>query len=515
LEMCAGSLPQGNMPENSASTKELAFASPTLSFFEVKALVEKIAPKVLLKFDGDVATGNVASGQKGRYLVASRAIQAGEVVLSERPLFQGSTEAERSRKVYSQDFLAKLETSEDNEEEDFEDDCFHPRSPLVDCVAGVLLSKKNAASPEDVSEAAYMRLRQLGALSRAAVKQPVPDGAAEDLFAALPSDIQALTSEEELHGILHILSSNRFGNTSAAGIDLMFAGSMFEHSCAPNCFVGSVLTASGPDAERSYRALRDVAEGEALSIDYLLLPDSYFPTSERLQILSGWGFACKCQRCTNLVEIERSFICPACNEHELCPRGAGPSCQDLLCRSCGQPAEASYASRCFAREASLLPKTDEGEDSAGTETAEEADSGFLGKYHYLVFQALWAQVAPGVPEDPEDWPGFLQALEALIAAVARLYENEQHPLLLDLFHLGALVTQSTSLKGIEAQGSYLIKEHAVLQRYYPEEAARQDAEIMALVQGKGPWTEAEEQAQESKPEEPSAQTEDSGLGEMD
>mmetsp|Transcript_78510 Transcript_78510/g.138283 ORF Transcript_78510/g.138283 Transcript_78510/m.138283 type:complete len:505 (+) Transcript_78510:76-1590(+) len=504
------------MPEN--STKKLAFASPPLSFLEVKALVQKIAPKVRLEFDGDVTTGNVGPGQKGRYLVANCALQAGEVVLSERPVFQGSTDAERSRKVYSQAFLAKLETSED-EEEDFEDDCFHPRSPLVDCVAGVLLSKKNASTAdEDVSELAKTRLRQLGALCRAAVKQPVPEGAAEDLWSALRPDIQELTSEEELRGILHILSSNRFGNTMAAGMDLMFAGSMFEHSCVPNCFVGSVQPASGHE-ERSYRALRDVAEGEALSIDYLLLPDSYFPTSERLKTLSGWGFTCTCQRCTTLAEVERSFICPACNEHELCPRGTGPSDQELVCRSCGKHASASYASRCFAREASLLPKTD-GDDStvAEAEEPDEADSGFLGKYHYLVFQALWAQVAPGVPDEAEDWPDFLQQLEALIAAVVRLYGDERHPLLLDLFHLGALVTQSTTVKGIEAQGSYLQKEHSVLQRCYPEEAARQDEEIMALVQGKGPWT--ADEAADTKPESNGyskaiAEPEDSGLGEMD
>lgn len=44
------------------------------------------------------------------------------------------------------------------------------------------------------------------------------------------------------------------------------AGSIFEHSCLPNCFLGP------PSDPQSYRALRDISEGEPLSIDYLNFP---------------------------------------------------------------------------------------------------------------------------------------------------------------------------------------------------------------------------------------------------
>ena len=45
------------------------------------------------------------------------------------------------RKVYSDTFLEKL-----NAFEDFKEDCFHPRSPLIDCIAAVLLCKMRLGS---------------------------------------------------------------------------------------------------------------------------------------------------------------------------------------------------------------------------------------------------------------------------------------------------------------------------------------------------------------------------------
>eukprot|EP00440_Ansanella_granifera_P040017 gb/GFBE01043402.1/.p1 GENE.gb/GFBE01043402.1/~~gb/GFBE01043402.1/.p1 ORF type:complete len:494 (+),score=113.73 gb/GFBE01043402.1/:1-1482(+) len=460
-----------------------------LPFEEVKRLVEKVAPKLKLEFDGNVGTGVPGPGQKGRYVVARSAIEAGEVILSERPLFYGSTDATKSQKVYTQAFLDSSEVEE--EEEDFEDDCFHPRSPLVDCVAGVMLAKQlaaDASSDKERREVASLSLRQLSSLSRTAVSDAMPRTVSEDLFSVLKPELQALTSEDELCGILHVLSSNRFG-TSSSSMELMFAGSMFEHSCLPNCFVGTWRHPTAPDdLPQTYRALRDIAAGEAVSIDYLSLPGGYFPSVDRAKTLSGWGFACTCKRCTELPELERSFVCPACGAPELCPRRPGGGESELQCQSCGKTPEAEYAARCFAREASLNPdgpedgKTVEGIAEKQTENDEGGEFGLLGRFHYLVFQALWANVAPGLPEDAEDIPPLREAVEALIAGVSRLYKSETHPSLLDLYHLGALLTQGN----LEAQKSFLEREHAVLKRFYPEESERQDAEIMALVQGNGP-----------------------------
>ncbi|CAE8589986.1 unnamed protein product [Polarella glacialis] len=480
-----------------------------LSLQEVKQLVEKASASSQLEFDGDATTGLAGKGQKGRFLVARHPLKAGDVILSERPLFRGCMDGLQSRKAYVEAFTSKLDSKdgEGEEEADFEDDCLHPRSPLLDCVAGVILAKHQArdAEEEEQRAGAQLRLRQLGSLSRAAVDDPVPEGLAKDVLDVLKPELAALTSEEELRSIVHILGSNRFGNTDGQ-LDLMFTGSMFEHSCLPNCFVGtwrasdpySSFSASG-DGPRTYRVLRDVAEGEALSIDYLLLPGGYQPTALRAEILSRWGFSCTCPRCTCLPELERAFVCAACGAAELCPEqprpalppGASSPVEEsrLLCRACGKEAEADYAIRCLEKEASLLrvrngQETPEGSSSdQGEKVDEQAD--LLGQSHYLVFQVLWSEVASGPPDEDattEELYAFRCALEAVIEGVARLYDNDHHPLLLDLYHLGAWVTTGY----LEAQRSFLDHEHEIVCRYYPEEGTRHDAEIMALVQGKGP-----------------------------
>lgn len=486
------------MPETSACVP--GFAAPALSFEEVKRTVEKASPNLRLGFDGDLSTGATGPGKKGRYLVARCAVKTGDLILSERPLFQGDTDGTRSSKVYVESFLADLYDPAGALEEDanhFTGDCFHPGSPLMDCVAGVLLSLRNASCAVDDKEradAAKLRIRQFGILHRVAVSEPVPEGCAQDIWGVLRPEFKALVSQGDICDILHILGSNRF-NASNEDVALLFAGSMFEHSCAPNCFVGTWQNPHAPnDQPRTYRALRDVAEGEALSIDYLLLPDSYLPAAGRAEILSGWGFKCTCARCTSLLELERSFVCATCGEHELCPRKEeGSADQSLVCRSCGQLAEADYAARCFAREA-LLQREDQQDDDPIEKTASEEEgqtkeleeaAGLLGRFHHLVFQALWATVAQGIPEFPEDAGSWRQALETLIEGISRLYADDRHPLLLELYHMGALLTQNN----LELQRSFLDREGSVLRRYYPEEAARQDAELLRLLQGpQGPET---------------------------
>merc|ERR1712232_1369729 len=160
----------------------------------------------------------------------------------------------------------------------------------------------------------------------------------------------------------------------------MFAGSMFEHSCAPNCFIDSGRWRPGSQLP-AYRALRDVADGEALSVDYLELPDTYLPTAERAELLSGWGFICKCPRCTTLPELTSAFICAACGAHELCPRKPNPNLSpatDLVCQACGATPDAGYAARCSAVDSQVrgLDVDWAGGEAVATESAE-----ILGRYH--------------------------------------------------------------------------------------------------------------------------------------
>jgi len=365
------------------------------------------------------------------------------------------------------------------EPEDPDEDCFHPRSPLVDCLAGILLAKRQALRGEDKAERerAASRVRQATALCNGGrLTAPVPDSWAADLLGVLRPELRELTSEDEIHGFLHTLSINRFGSADSQ-LDLMFAGSMFEHSCVPNCFVGTWRGAA-PEQARLYRALCDIAEGEALAIDYLLLPDGYRPAAGRAELLGRWGFACSCPRCTTLPEVTRCFVCPACQRPELCPRRPGPDAE-LACLACGKAAEAAYAQRCLAVEAALYAGA--GEDEEAPELGDEAEQ-LLGRLHHAAFAGAWLQMLQGPSEaTAEGLAEYREAVELLVDGTCRLYGNPKHPHLLDLYHVLAELEHGN----LDGQRHFLELERSVLRRYYPEEAEKQDDEIMTLVQGRG------------------------------
>lgn len=75
-------------------------------------------------------------------------------------------------------------------------------------------------------------------------------------------------------------------------------------------------------------------------------------------------------------------------------------------------------------------------------------------------------------------------LEALIESISSVGRLELHPSMLNFYHLAALSTQ----EDLEAQKHYLQLEHRILQRFYPDEAQRQEDEIMALVKCNAPPT---------------------------
>mmetsp|Transcript_33453 Transcript_33453/g.60334 ORF Transcript_33453/g.60334 Transcript_33453/m.60334 type:complete len:511 (+) Transcript_33453:124-1656(+) len=488
-----------------------------LMFDEVRRLVEAsstairleldAAPNTDISADGAAAADECGGGaisstagigaavcRKGRYLVARRALKAGEIMLSESPLFRGCTDGAQSRRAYVEDFAAPaIAAVKEGWHTNFcDEDCMHPCSPLVDCIAGMVLAKEQALHAEDKTKRSRsrLRLRQLAALARTAVPGSVPDDCAKDMYSVLRPELREITSEEEMHEWLVAITSNRFGSHDAQ-LDLMFAGSMFEHSCFPNCFAGT-WKQKGGNHPRAYRALRDVSEGEALSIDYLSLPPNYFPAADRAEILSAWGFSCTCPRCTSLPELTRAFVCNACGAPELCPvRPGAASAVELQCRSCNHVPEAAYVEQCLRREAELRPPIHDEDGSAAADGSEAGplnvdltevlEDRVISRFHYLAFQAAWTHVQEGLEDQPSNLATFRLALEALIAAIVRLFGDTRHPQLLDLYHTMAALRHGY----LEEQQRFLILEHEVLEHMYPEEAARQDEEIMKLVQGRG------------------------------
>eukprot|EP00438_Fugacium_kawagutii_P002819 Skav214105 [mRNA] locus=scaffold1185:223455:224045:- [translate_table: standard] len=174
------------------------------SFHEICQQVEQTSSKLRL----------TNGGSKGCSLVARCAVRAGDVVLTEKPFFEGNVQAKHSQQVYSEAFLAKLHGKDgqqgESPPEDFQEDCLHPRSPLMDCVAAILLCKQQVASgaPE-----ALLKLQKTSALFQSPVQSTTDHRECiDDLWGALKPELRETTSQEELGYILQILSGNRFGH---------------------------------------------------------------------------------------------------------------------------------------------------------------------------------------------------------------------------------------------------------------------------------------------------------------
>lgn len=430
---------------------------------EVKRLVESSQPAVVVSETSD----------KGRVLIAKRALNSGEVVVRELPLYRGNSTSKQCKQVFNDDFMALL-NAEDREEDDVIEDGLDPESPLMDCISSILLSKSKAMKSESKADAARdtLRLRQMDTLCYTSLDS-VPDGAPDEIFECLQPEFQELTSRKEIYRMLHVLSSNRFG-TRVGNLEVMFAGSLFEHSCKPNCFYGTWDTDDTTSwTPRSFRALGEVPEGTPLSIDYLLLPDNYAPTNMRQDELSKWNFVCTCERCCSMPELTRAFVCPACGKGELCP--AKPNADDtFVCLSCFKVADAETVSRCLAIEAEFI-ETRRPPPIRGHEV--------LSRYHWLSFSGAWRHFM-----NPDAWmdvPTKANVLvcHLLIDCISRLYGTQKHPCLVEIYNELAKLYGSDDL---DNQSYFLAMEHEALEACYPEESCRQDKEALAMCQRQGP-----------------------------
>eukprot|EP00929_Paragymnodinium_shiwhaense_P030478 TRINITY_DN17270_c0_g2_i1.p1 TRINITY_DN17270_c0_g2~~TRINITY_DN17270_c0_g2_i1.p1 ORF type:complete len:754 (-),score=108.68 TRINITY_DN17270_c0_g2_i1:230-2491(-) len=432
--------------------------------------------------------------------------------------YYGTPAGSYNSKVFNEEFLALMD--DDSWEEELGDDELHPCSPLIDCVAGLLLSKRKALTHEDeeLRALAAERVRQFWSLVRTSISESVPADAASEIFKVLKEEFQKIVSVEELHAALHTIACNRFGG-GETDLDMMYAGSMFEHSCTPNIFL-STWQAGKSDGRHHYRALRDIPEGEALSIDYLLLPDGYLPTPDRAEILGRWGFVCSCARCTSLPDLSRTFVCPHCGKPELCPSSpsrrkypgaidpdgaavTGDDTETMVCRSCGRRPTPEALAKADAHEVDLRRRRGEGSPWFGGPARQQDDSvddlpavpiggdGTLGDCHYAVFGYAWGCMRTG-PQEIEDLQDYATAIEALLRCLSRFYDTDCHPQLLSLYHtMGALTAND-----IEVQKKWLGLERRCLERYYPEECEKQDDEIMRMCQGRGgPQGEEDKNAQ--------------------
>ena len=70
------------------------------------------------------------------------------------------------------------------------------------------------------------------------------------------------------------------------------------HSCCPNCAWTCSLQ-PGREHNMELRAIREVAEGEEVTVSYIMVDGRFWHTAaRRARLQEGWGFFCSCDLCS-------------------------------------------------------------------------------------------------------------------------------------------------------------------------------------------------------------------------
>lgn len=243
------------------------------------------------------------------------------------------------------------------------------------------------------------------------------------LWALLRSEHRDRLDEEAARTAFAKVAANSH-ETQDKRAALCIMGSLAEHSCAPSAFkeVGksSATVADGGSPLLELRALRDMAEGEIVSISYI---PEYNPLWRRQHLLrTGYNFDCHCARCTGSVpELVCAFNCPECGGGPCCPMapcvklGALGS---LQCDDCG----------CIVTSAEVIAELAAAESC---ETFCGACAPFLHPYHFKIFQMYMGNLEAVSPEQ------CIAILEQLVDAYERFSQNERHPFIGKLLELTA------------------------------------------------------------------------------
>jgi hypothetical protein len=230
-------------------------------------------------------------GAAGRCLVATRALEAGVAVFTERPLVVASP---CSSAALALEILAVVEQA--------------------------------PAGSERVRALHLLQAHGSGdffALSMRSAESSLPDGAPADARAA------ALWARGVAHINTHAAGEKSLGTERAV---LGLLSSMMQHECLASCVVRVGESGEIGGSPISLHTVRAVGAGEALSISYCA---SYQPRERRRELLlKQHGFVCDCARCTSQPELVRALQCPACGDGPCSPTLGAPSCRELVCDDC-------------------------------------------------------------------------------------------------------------------------------------------------------------------------------------
>ena len=237
--------------------------------------------------------------------------------------------------------------------------------------------------------------------------------------ASVPNVLPKGLTDAECGRLLAVLNTNQLELESLGGSGLFIKTAICEHSCDPNASFwtdGSTL---------AMVAIRDIAAGDRLSIDYL--NNFYRPTPERVESLSAsYGFQCCCSLCVGADRC-RAFVCAECKQGLVYPvgdgggGGGGGGVTFTACSTCRAPTTAAHRDRCLEREAILQDELVRPESIAEMEALLAREATVVHGTHHLFFW-LWNDLAMALTSHCNNQQGSIRGKgRGGISAAADMY----------------------------------------------------------------------------------------------
>ncbi len=149
---------------------------------------------------------------------------------------------------------------------------------------------------------------------------------------------------------IRVMKTNSFSWEYEKYSVLFLTLSRVNHSCEPNC-IRVERKVGNDDVWVDIVALRNISDGEELTISYLADNETCQSWARRQSFLQGWKFTCCCAACSRLVDVYRAFACPSDKGCKGTVRGLNGRTSDLSsCDKCGSSPSQAACERLLAAE---------------------------------------------------------------------------------------------------------------------------------------------------------------------
>eukprot|EP01063_Lacrimia_lanifica_P009633 TRINITY_DN16572_c0_g1_i1.p1 TRINITY_DN16572_c0_g1~~TRINITY_DN16572_c0_g1_i1.p1 ORF type:complete len:470 (+),score=173.99 TRINITY_DN16572_c0_g1_i1:52-1461(+) len=315
--------------------------------------------------------------KEGKYLVAVRDVDVGEVVLQDHAVLQVPWDLDEYLHTPMHGMLAKMKA-------------VYGQVALDQGYVQVIARFLDAAKVERRStKAAIWSLLEWDIPEEAKADTDTPQ-VAQAIHECIPTVYEGILSVQDIVHLIWAYDIHSLICNVGKGLTAVYPFARYaRHHCRPNCVYSHLDHPEDAWASRvQYTAVKPIKAGERVCISYI---SGYQPTSVRRETLQQrYYFKCMCSACTVDPDYSRGFKCWRCDRHEgvISPKGDGSKIEEWECHQCGVRPDDFKVSEYLESERKLkFVKADKWRGLAAL-----MDDEYMHYSHYLAFRKLdmWA-----------------------------------------------------------------------------------------------------------------------------